>query len=59
MSKFKIHADTEKISSINRTVRFKPDTFDRLNELSEKYGISFNKLVNQCVEYALENLETE
>ena len=57
MGKLVIKNDTEKISSINRTIRIKPDCFERLMELSEKHGISFNKVVNQCLEYALENLE--
>lgn len=52
-----IKKDTEKIASINRTIRIKPECFDRLMELSEKNGISFNKVVNQCLEYALENIE--
>ncbi len=52
-----IKKNTEKISSINRTIRIKPECFDKLMELSEKNGISFNKVVNQCLEYALENIE--
>jgi len=57
MSKFVIKPDSDKISSINRTIRMKPEIFDKITELSEKNKISFNKLVNQCLEYALENLE--
>lgn len=54
-----IKKDTEKISSINRTIRIKPECFEKLTELSEKNGISFNKVVNQCLEFALENLEDD
>lgn len=57
MGKLVIKKETERISSINRTIRIKPEVFDKLMELSEKNGISFNKVVNQCLEYALENLE--
>ena len=57
MEKLKIKKETQKISSINRTIRIKPECFDKLMELSEKNGISFNKVVNQCLEYALENLD--
>ena len=57
MGKLIIKTENEKISSINRTIRIKPDCFEKLMELSEKYGISFNKVVNQCLEYALDNLE--
>lgn len=28
-------------------------------KLSEENGISFNKVVNQCIEYALNNFEEE
>ena len=57
MGKLVIKNDAEKISSINRTIRIKPDCFEKLMSLSEKHGISFNKVVNQCLEYALENLD--
>ncbi len=57
MGKFIIQKDTEKISSINRTIRMKPEHFEKIMEISEKNDISFNKVVNQCIEYALENLE--
>lgn len=57
MEKLKIKKETQKISSINCTIRIKPECFDKLMELSEKNGISFNKVVNQCLEYALDNLD--
>lgn len=59
MGKFVINKETEKISSINRTIRFKPEHFDKLMELSEKHKLSFNKIVNQCIDYALKNLSEE
>ena len=55
MKPFKINTEEEKISSVSRTIRMKAETFDRINELSLKTGVSFNKIVNQCIEYALEN----
>ena len=58
MGKLVIKTESEKISSINRTIRIKPECFDKLMEVSEKTGVSFNKVVNQCIEYALENLES-
>ena len=57
MGKLLIKKETEKIASINRTIRIKPKYFDKLMEISERTGVSFNKVVNQCLEYALENLE--
>lgn len=57
MGKLIIKSETEKISSINRTIRITPECFDKLMELAEKHNISFNKVVTQCLDYALENLE--
>ena len=59
MEKLVIKADEEKISSINRTIRIKPECFDKIMEISEKTGISFNKVINQCLEYAIANLAEE
>ena len=59
MEKFKINKDEVKISSINRTIRIKPESFEKLMELSEKNNISFNKVINQCIEFALNNLEED
>ena len=35
----------------------KTETFDKINEINMKTGVSFNKIVNQCIEYALKNYE--
>ncbi len=59
MQKFTVEKDAEKIASINRTIRLKPDHFEKLMELSAKSDVSFNKVVNQCIEYALRNLKDE
>ena len=59
MDEFRINKTPEKITSINRTIRMKPELFDRLMELSEKTGVSFNKLANQCISYALEHLKED
>ena len=56
MEPFRINTKEEKISSISRTIRMKAETFDKINDLSMKTGVSFNKIVNQCIEYALENV---
>lgn len=57
MKKFKVNADIDKIQSINRTIRIKPEIFEKLTLLSEKTGVSFNKIINQCIEYALQNMD--
>lgn len=57
MEKFKLKKKTEPINSVNRTIRFKGEHFEKIAALSEKTGLSFNKIVLQCIEYALNNLE--
>lgn len=59
MQPFKVNTEEEKISSISRTIRMKAETFDKINEINRKTGVSFNKIVNQCIEYALENMIEE
>lgn len=56
MAKFKI--DKEKVSNktVNRTIRIKQETFNKLMELGEGNSISFNKVVNECIEYALSHM---
>ena len=57
MAKFKI--DSEKINrkSVNRSVRFSPEVYDKLVELAGNHGISFNKMVSLCIEYSMDNLD--
>ncbi len=59
MEGFKIDTAEEKLSTVSRTIRMKAETFDRINELNIKTGVSFNKIVNQCIEYALNNYAGE
>lgn len=54
---FTVSTKDEKIKSINRTIRFKPEHFDRIVQLSEETGVSFNKIVNQCLAFALDSME--
>jgi len=57
IKKFKIDKKDSKIQSINRTIRIKADHFEKIMLISEKTGVSFNKIINQCITYALENME--
>ena len=59
LDKFKIDTTDNKLSTVSRTIRIKEETFDRINEINRKTGVSFNKIVNQCIEYALERYEEE
>ena len=57
MAKFKIDSQKLKRKSINRSVRFSPEMYDKLVELSKTNDISFNKTVASCIDYALSNLQ--
>ena len=46
----------KKPTSSNRTVRMPDDLIEKISVLSNEKGISFNQLVIQCCEFALEHL---
>lgn len=43
----------------NKTIRMPDDLIETLGKLASEQGISFNQLVVQCCEFALDNLKTE
>ena len=47
----------KKPSASNKTIRMPDSLIDKLEKLAEKNDISFNQLIVQCCEYALENLD--
>lgn len=57
MNKFKLIQNPEKFSSINRTIRIPLDVFDHIEALSDETGLSFNRIVVQCIDYALSHLD--
>ncbi len=59
MNKLKITKNQKQNDTITRTIRMSGDVFDKINELAEKNGISFNSVINQIIEYGLNNLEEE
>ncbi len=59
MEKFIIDTKERKMSSISRTIRMKEETFDRINEINRRTGVSFNRIVNQCIEYALAHYDEQ
>lgn len=59
MEKFEVDKNDGKIQSINRTIRLKAELYDQLILLSEESGVSLNKLINQCVAYALSNIKKD
>ncbi|MCL2860000.1 MAG: hypothetical protein FWF46_05500 [Oscillospiraceae bacterium] len=57
MSKLKIKSDIKSNDTITRTIRISGSTYDKITKLAEENKISFNSVVNQIIEYGLENLE--
>ena len=55
MKKFTILKVNEE-STVTKTIRIKRSLADKLEELSIKNNITVNKLINECVKYALENM---
>ena len=58
MKKLKIEKSKKSNDTITRTIRISGKTFDRINDLAEKNGLSFNSVINQIIEYGLENLKS-
>lgn len=46
----------KKPTSSNRTVRMPDELIDTISAIANEKGISFNQLVVQCCEYALDHL---
>lgn len=49
----------EEEKSTLKTIRIKISTLQKIEELSKKSNISVNRLLNECIEYALKNLKKE
>lgn len=41
----------------NKSLRLPKDLIDKVQALANKNNLSFNKVVIQCIEYALDNME--
>ena len=59
MDFFRIPEKGKDKDSINRTIRFRGDVYDKLMDIVEKRKISFNYLVNEALLYALNRIENE
>ncbi len=46
-------------ANISRTVRFPNKLFQKLTAVAMQYEISFNTLILQCCQYALDNQKQE
>ncbi len=49
--------EIKKPSASNKTIRMPDSLIEKLEKLAAKNDISFNQLVIQCCEYALDNLK--
>lgn len=54
---FKIIAPGLKDSNNRGIIRVPPSTYDRLATLSKDTGVSICRIVDQCVDFALERLD--
>ncbi len=45
--------------SVNKTFRIPVEIVDRLNSLAGEYNTSVNKIVIQCLQYALANIDED
>lgn len=43
----------------NKSLRLPTDLITKLQKLANDNALSFNKIVIQCIEYALDNMEEE
>ncbi len=57
MDKFVIPTKGQDNNSINRTIRFSSENFGRLMDCVENTGVTFNRIVNECVKFALDRFE--
>lgn len=49
----------KKPQNSNKTIRMPDELIDRLQKMADENDISFNQLVVQCCEYALEHQKQE
>lgn len=49
--------EIKKPSSSNKTIRMPDNLIEKLEKLAAQNDISFNQLVVQCCEYAIDNLK--
>lgn len=40
-----------------KTIRLRKDTIERLEKLAAENNLSFNKVVGQCIDYALSHMD--
>lgn len=58
MKKF-IIPNIEEENTITKTIRIKRNVANKLESLAVQNNITFNRLVNECIDFALENMEED
>ena len=58
MKKFVI-PKIEEENTITNTIRIKRSTANELDNLAINNNITFNRLVNECIDFALQNMEED
>ncbi len=58
MEKFKL-PDIKEEQSVLKTVRIKVSLLKRVEKLSTSSDLSVNRIINECIEFALDNLSQE
>lgn len=56
MKEFKIPNINEE-KTVLKTIRLKFATLQKIEKLAQKNNISVNRLINECIEFALDNLQ--
>ena len=49
----------EEENTITKTIRIKRNTADKLEKLAVNNNITFTRLVNECIDFALQNMEED
>lgn len=47
----------DRIEYENKSLRLPTDLIEKVQELADENGISFNKVVIQCIDYALDHMD--
>ena len=56
MEKFKLPNINEE-KSVLKTIRLKLTTLNKIEKISQKSNISVNRLINECIEFALKKFK--
>ncbi len=56
MKEFKIPKNEDE-QSVLKTIRIKYSVLKKIEDLSKRSNISVNKIINECIDFALENLD--